>query len=83
MSAALARPYIIPVELQSAPRHGKRRREVRQYKVEAASPLTAADRARDLATQMYGKAACTPMGEVFVVRAVEVRLDLAKDGLLT
>lgn len=83
MSTSLTRPYMIPVELQSAPRNGNRRRDVRTYKVEATSPLIAADRARDLATQMYGKAACTPLGEVFIVRAVEVRLDFAKDGLLT
>lgn len=71
--------YRIPIQFSSRPYKGRFKREIRCIDVEARSPLSAAQVARDLAANRIGTRIANCMCQVFTVHSVEVRMDLFKD----
>lgn len=72
--------YRIPVQFNARPYRGVvRKREIREIEAEGATPLEAAQRARDLAANLIGTRIANILCMVFTVRSVEVRMDLFKE----
>jgi hypothetical protein len=72
--------YRIPVQFNARPYRGKvRKREIRLMDTEGATPLEAAQRARDEAASRIGTRIANILCQVFTVNSVEVRMDLFKE----